>query len=160
METFTEFWKTQDRETRERDAAAMTGADVLAAIQKEELTPRDFLALLSPAAAPYLEQMARRARELTRRYFGKAINLFTPLYISDVCINHCRYCGFNAENTQKRTHLSVDEAYTDPEMLKHAPHRSVIHHIDHDYLDDPKRWAITWRMYKKRFDGYFEPKKG
>lgn len=113
METFTEFWKTQDRETREKDAAAMTGADVLAAIQKEELTPRDFLALLSPAAAPYLEQMARRARELTRRYFGKAINLFTPLYISDVCINHCRYCGFNAENTQKRTHLSIDEAYTE-----------------------------------------------
>jgi glycine dehydrogenase subunit 2 len=52
----------------------------------------------------------------------------------------------------------VEEAYTDPEILKHAPHKSVIHHIDHDYLEDPARWAITWRMYKKRFDGYFQPK--
>ena len=42
--------------------------------------------------------------------------------------------------------------------MKHAPHKSVIHHVDHDYLDDPKRWAITWRMYRKRFDGYFQPK--
>ena len=52
----------------------------------------------------------------------------------------------------------VEEAYTDPEILRHAPHRSVVHHIDHDYLEDPARWAITWRMYRKRFDGYFQPK--
>ena len=109
METFTEFWKAQDREQREKDVAAMTARDVSDALNKEVLSPRDFLALLSPAAAPYLEAMARRAHELTARYFGRAVNLFT----SDVCTNHCRYCGFNAENKQKRTHLTVDEAYAE-----------------------------------------------
>ena len=93
METFTEFWKAQDREQREKDVAAMTARDVSDALNKEVLSPRDFLVLLSPAAAPYLEAMARRAHELTARYFGRAVNLFTPLYISDVCTNHCRYCG-------------------------------------------------------------------
>jgi len=54
----------------------------------------------------------------------------------------------------------IEEAYTTPEMLKTAPHNSVIHHIaEHKYLDDPDLWAITWRMYKNRYEGYFEPKK-
>lgn len=110
METFRSFWSSLDREQRERDCAAMTADDVCHALAADELTPRDFLALLSPAAAPYLEAMAQRARELTTRYFGYAVNVFTPLYISDVCTNHCRYCGFNVNNKQKRTHLSVDEA--------------------------------------------------
>ena len=110
METFRSFWASLDREQREKDCAAMTADDVCHALNAEELTPRDFLALLSPAAAPYLEAMAQRARELTTRYFGYAVNVFTPLYISDVCTNHCRYCGFNVNNKQKRTHLSVDEA--------------------------------------------------
>ena len=110
MATFREYWSSLDRTQREQDVAAMTGEDVVAAINAEELRPRDFLALLSPAAEPYLEAMAQRARNLTTRYFGYAVNVFTPLYISDVCTNHCRYCGFNANNKQKRTHLSVDEA--------------------------------------------------
>ena len=110
METFRSFWASLDREQREKDCAAMTADDVCHALNAEELTPRDFLALLSPAAAPYLEAMAQRARVLTTRYFGYAVNVFTPLYISDVCTNHCRYCGFNVNNKQKRTHLSVDEA--------------------------------------------------
>ena len=53
----------------------------------------------------------------------------------------------------------ANEAYTNPEIVKAAPHKSVIHHIDHDYLDDPEKWAITWRAYKKKYTGYFEPRK-
>ena len=53
----------------------------------------------------------------------------------------------------------VKEAHEDPEMLRHAPHNSTIHHVDHDYLDDPEKWAMTWRGYKKKYTGYFEPKK-
>ncbi len=111
MESFREFWSSLDREERERRVAAFRSEDVLRAIDAEELGPDDFLALLSPAAAPHLEDMAQRAREVTTRQFGRAVNIFTPLYVSDVCTNHCRYCGFNAKNGQKRTHLSVDEAY-------------------------------------------------
>ena len=75
-------------------------------LQKEALRPEDFLALLSQAATDLLEELAQRAQSLTLRYFGRAITLFTPLYISDVCTNQCRYCGFNAKNPQKRTHLT------------------------------------------------------
>lgn len=117
METFTEYWGACDRQQREADVAAMTASDVVDAINRDVPTPRDFLALLSPAAAPYLEAMAQRARDLTTRYFGHAVNLFTPLYISDVCTNHCRYCGFNAENKQKRTHLTVDQAVLEAEAI-------------------------------------------
>ena len=112
METFTEYWAAcNDREAREQAIARTTAEDVAWALNKEQLEPADFLTLLSPAAAPYLENMAQRAKELTNRYFGRAVNIFTPLYISDVCTNHCRYCGFKVENKQKRTHLTVDEAY-------------------------------------------------
>ncbi len=110
MSTFQEFWLALDREERERDCAAMTAEDVRRALAAEELAPRDFLALLSPAAEPFLEDMAQKAREVTRRYFGYAVNVFTPLYISDVCTNHCRYCGFNVNNHHPRKHLSVDQA--------------------------------------------------
>jgi glycine dehydrogenase subunit 2 len=54
----------------------------------------------------------------------------------------------------------IHEAYTTPEVLKEAPHRSCVHHIDHDYFDDPQKWAITWRAYRKKYDGYFQPKQG
>ena len=112
METFTEYWAAcNDREAREQAIARTSAEDVAWALNKEQLEPADFLTLLSPAAAPYLENMAQRAKELTNRYFGRAVNIFTPLYISDVCTNHCRYCGFKVENKQKRTHLTVDEAY-------------------------------------------------
>ena len=50
------------------------------------------------------------------------------------------------------------EARENPEILKHAPHRSTIHHVDHDALEDPKRWAITWRAYQRKYRGYFEPR--
>ena len=110
METFQEYLQAWPAERRAQAAANATEADVLAALQKELLQPADLLALLSPAAAPHLEAMARRARDLTLRFFGRAVHIFTPLYISDVCTNQCRYCGFNAKNKQPRRHLSIDEA--------------------------------------------------
>lgn len=56
------------------------------------------------------------------------------------------------------TRQIAKEAYEDPELVKHAPHNSVVHHIDHDYLDYPDKWAITWRTYCKKYKGYFEPR--
>lgn len=109
MENFQQFLEKWPRERRAELAANATEEQVLAALRKDSLQPADFMALLSPAAAPHLEDMAQRAHELTLRYFGRAVNLFTPLYISDVCTNQCRYCGFNANNTQPRRHLTLDE---------------------------------------------------
>ena len=91
------------------DADAYTAADVLRALRKDVLSPEDFGALLSPAALPFLEQMAQRAQAETRKHFGNSVQMFTPLYIANYCENYCIYCGFNCYNDIKRKKLSMDE---------------------------------------------------
>lgn len=91
------------------DYDAYTAADVERALSDEICTIEDFKALLSPAAAPYLERMARRAEEETRRHFGNTVYIFTPLYISNYCQNYCIYCGFNCYNNIARKKLSLEE---------------------------------------------------
>jgi 2-iminoacetate synthase len=75
---------------------AADGYRVRQALAKDTLSPEDFLALLSPAARPYMESMAHKARDVTVRQFGRTIQLFTPLYLSNWCTNRCVYCSFNA----------------------------------------------------------------
>lgn len=91
------------------DENAYTTADVKQALLQEHLTPEGFAALLSPTAAPLLEQLAHRAQAETRRHFGNAVNLFTPLYIANYCENYCIYCGFNCHNKIKRARLTATE---------------------------------------------------
>ncbi len=90
------------------DYSRYTAADVKRALAAESLTPENFGALLSPAAEPFLEAMARRATEETHKHFGNSVLLFTPLYISNYCENHCIYCGFNCKNTIRRAKLDED----------------------------------------------------
>lgn len=75
----------------------------------EKLSDSDFLVLLSPLAAGCLEQMARKAHDLTVQYFGRTIQLYIPLYISNFCANECVYCGFHRGNNIRRKKLSLDE---------------------------------------------------
>ena len=91
------------------DASSFGADDVRRALAARSRGPRDFAALLSPAAAPFLEEMARLARDEKRRYFGDNIYLFTPLYISNYCENLCLYCGFNCRNKIRRAKLGMDE---------------------------------------------------
>ena len=91
------------------DADAYTAADVLRALRKDVLSPEDFAALLSPAALPFLEQMAQRAQAETRKHFGNSVQMFTPLYIANYCENYCIYCGFNCHNKIRRAKLDMDE---------------------------------------------------
>lgn len=86
-----------------------TAQDVERALQSTSLNLNDFGALLSPAAQPYLEQMARKAQLETRKHFGTSICLFTPLYITNYCENHCVYCGFNCHNHIQRAKLTTEE---------------------------------------------------
>lgn len=92
-------------------------ADVLRALGSERPGEDDFLALLSPAAGRHLEAMAGRARELTLRRFGRTVSLFTPLYVSNHCANHCRYCGFAAANDIPRSRLTLDEVRAEGEAI-------------------------------------------
>lgn len=91
------------------DEHAYTAADVRRALSHDTLSPEDFAALLSPAAFPFLEELAQRAQEETRRHFGNAVCLFTPLYIANYCENYCIYCGFNCHNHIRRAKLEPDE---------------------------------------------------
>ena len=91
------------------DADRYTDADVQRALNKDVLGPEDFAALLSPAAAPFLEQMAQRAQAETRKHFGNSVQMFTPLYIANYCENYCIYCGFNCHNKIRRAKLDMDE---------------------------------------------------
>ena len=92
-------------------------ADVLRAIAHTNRTPEDFAALLSPAAKPYLEQMAQAAKEEKERHFGNSISFFTPLYIANYCENYCIYCGFNCHNRIKRAKLNAEEIEAEMEEI-------------------------------------------
>ncbi|MCI7690899.1 MAG: 2-iminoacetate synthase ThiH [Oscillospiraceae bacterium] len=85
-----------------------TETDVKRALAAEYLSIEDFAALLSPAAEPFLEQMAAKATIETRKHFGNSVYLFTPLYIANYCENYCVYCGFNCHNKIRRARLDKD----------------------------------------------------
>ena len=91
------------------DYSKYTAEDVKAALEHNTCTIEDFKALLSPAAEPFLEQMAERARLETSKHFGNTVYLFTPLYIANYCENYCVYCGFNCYNHIKRVKLSIEQ---------------------------------------------------
>lgn len=87
----------------------VTGKEIGKILKKEELTPEDYLSLLSPVAENYLEEMAARAHQKNLQHFGKTILLYTPLYISNYCVNECVYCGYNKNSGIPRKKLSLEE---------------------------------------------------
>lgn len=106
---FSEELEKYDWESTTAAIAAKTGADVERALATARPGIDDFMALISPAAAPYLEAMARRSRELTRQRFGKTMSMYIPLYITNSCTNSCVYCGFNRHNKMPRVVLTPEE---------------------------------------------------
>ena len=94
-----------------------TAKDVERALYANTLSLDDFMALISPAGAPYLEDMANRAQALTRYRFGNTMQLFVPLYLSNLCANECTYCGFTMSNKIKRKTLSISEVLTEIEAI-------------------------------------------
>lgn len=91
------------------DYDSYTAVDVRRALNSETCSVEDFKALLSPAAAPFLEEMAQKAKIETSKHFGNTVYLFTPLYIANYCENYCVYCGFNCYNDINRKKLNADE---------------------------------------------------
>lgn len=91
------------------DYNTYTASDVQQALAKTNRGLEEFKALLSPAAEPFLEQMAQHAQAETRKHFGNSVCLFTPLYISNYCENYCVYCGFNCHNQIRRARLEPEQ---------------------------------------------------
>ncbi|MBP3609237.1 MAG: 2-iminoacetate synthase ThiH [Lachnospiraceae bacterium] len=105
-----EQWKTYDDSN-------YTAKEVKAALEHKTCSVEDFKALLSPAAEPFLEQMAQRARQETSRHFGNTVYLFTPLYIANYCENYCVYCGFNCYNHIKRMKLTMEQVEQEMKVI-------------------------------------------
>lgn len=108
------------------DYNAYTAADVTAALEREVCTVEDFKALLSPAAEPFLEQMAERARRETARHFGNNVYLFTPLYIANYCENYCVYCGFNCYNDIRRRKLTSEQIEAEMKVIAESGMEEIL----------------------------------
>ena len=130
---------------------AKTAADVERAIQKSknQLSVDDFMALISPAAEPYLEQMAQLGRDYTQMRFGKTISMYVPLYLTNSCMNSCVYCGFQHSNPIKRIILTEEEIMNELEAIKEiGPFQNLLlvtgenpREAGVDYLDKAIRLA-------------------
>jgi len=97
-----------------------------AALDRPEPSLADFAALLSPGAGGILETLCRRSQALTQQRFGRVIRLFAPLYLSNECINNCRYCGFSRDNPILRVTLTVDEVMREARALKAQGFRNLL----------------------------------
>ncbi len=104
-------------QAKQYDYTRYTASDVRRALENERCSIRDFQALLSPAAKHYLEDMAQKAQNLTRRQFGNSIYMFTPLYLANYCESYCVYCGFNCHNKIKRSKLNREEMQKEMEAI-------------------------------------------
>jgi 2-iminoacetate synthase len=129
-------------------AEKATAADVEGALRQAQgghLSVADFAALISPCAAQprYLEAMAQRAHALTVQHFGRVIRFFAPLYLSNECINVCKYCGFSRDNPILRVTLTLEQVATEARFLCEQGFRHILlvagehpHFVSDNYLRD------------------------
>ena len=124
---FSEVLQEYDwQETTDR-IMSMTPADVERALGARHPGPEDFMALVSPAAAPYLEQMAALSRHYTQERFGKTISMYIPMYITNSCTNSCVYCGFNRHNRFDRVVLTMPQIEDECKAIRRlAPFENLL----------------------------------
>ena len=125
------------------DYGKYTERDVKSALSEDYPDSEDFGALLSPAAEPFLEEMAVRAREETRKHFGNSVIIFTPLYASNYCTNRCVYCGFSGDNKINRAKLTGKEIDEEMEAIASTGMQEILlltgesrQHSDPGYIED------------------------
>lgn len=108
------------------DYTQYTAEDVRRVLAQRTITPEGYAVLLSPAAEPFLEQMAARAMEETRARFGNTICMFTPLYIANYCENECVYCGFNCKNRIHRGKLTMKEIEREMQAIANTGLKEIL----------------------------------
>lgn len=120
MKTFKSIFEQYNWDEVKNKIYRTTAKDVETSLAKVKRNIDDFLTLISPAAQPYLEQMAQICHELTKKRFGKTIQMYAPLYLSNECQNICTYCGFSLDNKIKRKTLTAEEITLEVKALKTA----------------------------------------
>jgi 2-iminoacetate synthase len=124
--SFREQFELHDWNEVKQSIYSKTAADVEIALHASKRTLEDFKALISSAASRYLEPMARLSRELTQKRFGKTIQMYIPLYLSNECTNICTYCGFSLDNKVRRRTLNADEILKEVEVIKSLGYEHVL----------------------------------
>jgi 2-iminoacetate synthase len=124
--SFAEHLEGADVRALRARVEAASRARVESALAREQPTFSDFLALLGPSARERLEPMAERARAVTLRRFGRVVQLYAPLYLSNACTNPCLYCGFRAPNPIPRVTLSLPEVIAEAAVLRGAGFRHLL----------------------------------
>jgi 2-iminoacetate synthase len=123
---FTGIFDNYNWEAVKQGIYSKTAADVERALGKPQRDLEDFKALISPAAAVYLEEMAQLSHRLTQKRFGKVIQLYIPLYLSNECQNICTYCGFSYENKLRRRTLGAGELLREVAAIKEMGYEHVL----------------------------------
>ena len=159
MNTFLDTWKLHDFAAIAAAIQTKTPADVRRALDRVRhgLALDDLQALLSPAAAPFLEEMARLSHQLTVERFGRTMQLFAPMYLTNVCANVCTYCGFSAQNRIPRKALNDAEILAEAAALKQLG-------FDHVLLvtGESSRYGLEYfknalRVLRPHFSGRRQP---
>jgi len=128
-------------------------SDIEKILEKDKIGELEFLSLLSPVALGHIEHMARKARELSLKHFGKAVLLYAPIYISNYCVNRCAYCGFNCSNDIKRRKLSMEEVEDEARELSSTGIRHVLLLTGESKKDSPIEYVIeASNVLAKYFD--------
>ena len=115
--SFREVLASVDLEKLKTEVYLATEQDVLSVLSKSHCCVDDFPVLISPAAAAHLERMAVVSQKITRLRFGRVMKLYAPLYVSNECVNACRYCGFNIHNKLARVTLSREDVFREAEAI-------------------------------------------
>ena len=126
MNSFNDLFETYNWNETKASIYAKTATDVEHALCATKRTLEDFKALISPAAAPYLEQMAKISQQLTQKRFGKVLQMYVPLYLSNECSNICTYCGFSYDNKVRRKTLSPMEIMQEVAAIKEMGYEHVL----------------------------------
>ena len=126
MSTFKDVFDTYTWDDIHSKVQSVSADDVMRSLAKNKRSLDDFLILISPAAAPFLEQMAMLSRAITQKRFGKTIQMYAPMYLSNECQNICTYCGFSLDNKLKRKTLTDSEILLETEALKRAGFNHVL----------------------------------
>jgi len=123
---FAEILDTFDLSSLSEQLEMRWGDDVERALAHESVNDDDLLSLLSPAAGPYLEPLARRAQTVTQQRFGRTIQLYAPVYLSNECVNRCAYCGFSHELTIRRATLTPEQVVAEADVLRDHGFRHLL----------------------------------
>jgi len=148
---------------------AKTATDVQRALASEQLSNDDYMALLSPAAENFLEEMAQKAHAITLRRFGRTVLLYAPIYLSNECHNGCLYCGFSVHNNIPRRTLNLEEIEQEARILHDLGFRHVLlltgeapGKVGNDFIAAaaerirPLFSSISIEVYPMETDGYKE----